>query len=120
MSIYGPGPLENQSAAEEFGVATLFLEQRIAQWLDKFQDMGVSEPSVMGCVVALRVLAEAQPRLAAAGLRVEVVEQWRDRYLEWLVKYRSKIKVSRGVSKQDMERLAGKEFDALIRALRSG
>lgn len=120
MSIYGPGPLENQSAAEEYGVATLFLEQRIAKWLDKFQDLGVTEPGVMGCVVALRVLAEAQPRLASAGLRDDVVEGWRDRYLAWLQKFHSKVRVSRGVSKEEMGRLARKEFDALIRAIRSG
>lgn len=120
MSIYGPGPLENQSAAVEYGVATLFLEQRIAQWLDKFQNIGVAEPSVLGSVVALRVLAEAQPRLAGAGLRVDVVERWRDRYLTWLEKHRSKIKVARGVSKADMGRRARAEFDALIRALHSG
>lgn len=120
MSIYGPGPLQNQSAAEEYGVATLFLEKRIAQWLDKFQNLGVAEPSMMGCVVALRVLAEAQPRLASAGLRDDVVEGWRDRYLAWLQKFRSKIKVARGVSKEQMAELARKEFDALIRALRSG
>jgi hypothetical protein len=118
--IYGPHPLENQNAAVEYGVATLFLEKRIAEWLDKFQDVGVSEPSVMGSVVALRVLAEAHPQLAAAGLRVQVVEQWRDRYLAWLKRHRGKIKASRGVSKDDMERLAGEEFDALIRALQSG
>ena len=57
MTIYGPGPLQNQSAAEEFGVATLFLEQRIAQWLDKFQNLGVAEPSVMGCVSRSRTMA---------------------------------------------------------------
>lgn len=120
MSIYGPGPLENQSAAVEYGVATLFLEKRIAQWLDKFQDMGVVEPGVMGNVVALRVLAQAQPRLAAAGLRIDVVELWRDRYLAWLEKFGSKVKVSRGVSKAEIARRARAEFDALIRALGRG
>lgn len=120
MTIYGPQPLENQSAAEEYGVATLFLKQRIAARLAKFRNLGVAEPGVMGCVVALRVLAEARPKLAAAGLREEVVALWRDRYLAWLARSKGKVKVARGVSKDELAASARREFDALIRALRKG
>lgn len=120
MSISGTGLLDNYNASVAYGASMEWVRQRIREWLDETQDMDIAEPGLIGFVMALRVLTESQPKLASAGLRVSQVEEWRDRYMDWFEKHRGKVKVTRGVSKDEIARLARKEFDAIIKALKKG
>ena len=120
MTIYGTAPLEGENAARSYGTAILMILRRITEWLDDRPDMDVGEPEVMGFVVALRVLAEAEPTLASASLFDERIDELRDRYLGWFEAHKAKVRVKRGVDKGEMARRAQEEFDRILTAIREG
>src|SRR5262245_48937689 len=120
MTIYGTAPLDNENAMSTYSTSVSLIKDRILEWFDDVQDLDIAEPELMGYIVAVRGLAQAEPTVATIQLRVSEVEEWRDRYLNWFERHRGKVKVSRGVSKDEIARLARREFDAIIKALKKG
>ena len=120
MTIYGDEPLKNENASDCFGVVAILIEERINEWFEQNQDRGMSEPGVVGFVVALRLLVQAEPMNCSVSLRASLVEKWKQQYAEWIDKFGSKVRVKRGVDRDLMWQKALGEFDLILKALKEG
>ncbi len=111
MSIYGPGPLDNDAATEEFGAVLYIISDRIDDAINILEESSRPEQAVMALVAALRFLCEAQPGAANLFLERYRLERWQERYLAWLSRMDSHLPKE---FKEGMRALAIEEFDRLL------
>lgn len=115
MAVTGIDPFQNYTIGLAYDSISAVAEKNIKEWFEVAKDIPQDEPGVLGYVIAIRVLAEYQPKQVT--LRTNDVRRWKEQYEQWLEKFGKKIKVKRGVDRDKMNENALKEFDLLIEAL---
>jgi hypothetical protein len=85
MGTWGTGTFDNDAASDFLDEAVQQLRQFIDEDLTKSAEDSVLERSVLAAVSCLRAILSGTvtPEQASIFVPRTVVEDWRDRYLEW-------------------------------------
>lgn len=111
MAIFGPGPLDSDSAIEEYGAVMYIICDRIDGSIAALDSSKNPEQVVMALVAALRFLCAASPGAANLFLERGRLLQWRERYLSWLDEMDSQLPLD---FKEGMRASVREEFDILL------
>ena len=104
---------DNYNAGLAYGRAVNQIVELIEEWFAECVETPLPEPDLIGYVMALRGAAEVEPRLSQVMVGSKTVDRWKEAFEKWIEQFGSKVKVKRGVSREELWEKTLQEFDAL-------
>lgn len=114
MKVNGPRPLDSENAETAYGSLFFHLQKIIEADLRLASADNRYDRAIMGAVVAIRVLIEADVTLGTTGCHKQDFIEWKERYLKWLDSNSQKI-FRQKAKREEMRKLAEAEFDRIIK-----
>lgn len=112
MRINGPLPLDSENAETAYCRTFFYFQKIIAADLVFAESDDRRDRAIMGAVVAMRVLLEANPQFGFHCYKCDFRE-WKTKYLKWFDANAKRLQRTKP-ARDKMRRLAEQEFDRIL------
>jgi hypothetical protein len=111
MTILGTEPTNSESSYDEYGRLVCLVRKRVRCWIPELEKSRKLDVGFMAVILALRVMVEAAPHVAAMLVPKGEVDVWQSAYLGWLDRVVKRLPVGIDVEQLRANSLA--EFEKL-------